>query len=169
MKQLLILCFLITFTFPGFSQNEAASKTTTYYFIRHAEKDRSDKTNKNPHLTEAGKKRAEHWSNIFKHIKFDAVYSTGYNRTKETAKPTAAKNGVELILYHPRNLNKERFLNDTEGKTVLVVGHSNSTPTFVNSILGYKKYDHIDDRNNGNLYIITIIDEKISDQVLEIN
>ncbi len=169
MKQLFIVFFLLIFTFPSFSQNEESAKTTTYYFIRHAEKDRSDKTNKNPHLTEVGKKRAEHWNNILKHIKFDAVYSTGYNRTKETAKPIAIKNELELILYHPRNLDKEAFLNNTKDKTVLIVGHSNSTPTFVNSILGYKKYEHIDDNNNGNLYIITIIDGKITDQVLEIN
>ncbi|PIA77692.1 phosphoglycerate mutase [Gaetbulibacter sp. 4G1] len=169
MKQLFIIGFLLIFTFPSFSQTEESTKTTTYYFIRHAEKDRSDKTNKNPHLTEAGKKRAERWNNILKHVKFDAVYSTDYNRTRETAKPTATKNELELILYHPHKLDKEAFLSDTKNKTVLVVGHSNSTPTFVNSILGYKKYKHIDDNNNGNLYIVTIIDEKIIDQVLEIN
>ena len=169
MKQLFIVFFLLIFTFPSFSQNEESTKTTTYYFIRHAEKDRSDKTNENPHLTEVGKKRAEHWNSILKHIKFDAVYSTDYNRTKETAKPIAIKNELELILYHPHKLDKKTFLNDTKDKTVLVVGHSNTTPTFVNSILGYKKHENIDDSNNGNLYIITIIDRKITDQVLEIN
>lgn len=169
MKQVFILLLLLIFTFPSFSQTEESTKNTTYYFIRHAEKDRSDKTNKNPHLTETGKKRAEQWSKIFFNVKFDAVYSTDYNRTKETALPTATKNELELTLYHPFKLDKKTFLSNTKGKTVLIVGHSNTTPMFVNALLGFKKYEDIDDSNNGNLYIITIIDEKLSHQMLTIN
>jgi len=169
MKHVILFAFAILSISTSFSQEEITTETTTYYFIRHAEKDRSDKTNKNPHLTEIGKKRAAHWSEILKHVKFDAIYSTNYNRTKETAKPTATKNGLKLTLYHPFKLDKKTFLNDTENKTVLIVGHSNTTPMFVNSILGFKKYEDIDDGNNGNLYIVTMIDGKISDQVLIIN
>jgi len=43
------------------------------------------------------------------------------------------------------------------GKTVLVVGHSNTTPQFVNKIIGKEEYIDIDDLNNSNLYIVTII------------
>ncbi|WOD43131.1 SixA phosphatase family protein [Hwangdonia lutea] len=164
---LLFTCTLLsTLTF---SQEKTSIETSTYYFIRHAEKDRSDQTNKNPHLTEIGKKRAEHWSQILAHVKFDAIYSTDYNRTKETAQPTATKNGLELTLYHPYKLDKNSFLKDTQGKTVLVVGHSNTTPKFVNAILGFNKYEDINDSNNGNLYIVTVIDGKIAGQVLSIN
>ena len=60
-------------------------------------------------------------------------------------------------------------MNDTKGKTVLVVGHSNTTPAFVNAVIKQKKYQDIDDNNNGNIYIVTIIDGKISDTVLTIN
>jgi len=62
---------------------------TTYYLIRHAEKDRTDKTNKNPNLNEKGLERAKKWATYFKEIQLDAVYSTNYNRTQQTAKPTA--------------------------------------------------------------------------------
>ncbi len=168
MKYLFLFAFAILSS-TTFSQEKIASEASTYYFIRHAEKDRTDKTNKNPHLTEIGKKRATSWSKIFSNIKFDAIYSTDYNRTKETAQPTATKNGLELTIYHPYKLDTKTLLNDTENKTVLIVGHSNTTPMFVNSILGYKKHEDIDDSNNGNLYIITVIDGKTSDQVLTIN
>ncbi|MFD1162026.1 histidine phosphatase family protein [Hwangdonia seohaensis] len=164
--------FLFTFALLStltFSQEKTAAETSTYYFIRHAEKDRSDQSNKDPHLTEAGKKRALNWSDVFSNIKFDAVYSTDYKRTKETALPTATKNGLKLTLYNPYKLDKKIFLNDTKGKTVLVVGHSNTTPMFVNEILGFKKHEDIDDSNNGNLYMVTIIDGKIADQVLTVN
>lgn len=170
MRSLLILCFIVVFSLPSFSQNvEDKHETTTYYFIRHAEKDRSDKTNRNPNLTEAGKTRAIHWSEIFQNIKFDAVYSTQYNRTIQTATPTAEKNNLELQYYDPRTLYSEDFSKATRGKTVLVVGHSNTTPAFVNMILKDRKYPDIDDNNNGNLYIVTISEGHITDLVLTLN
>lgn len=172
MKSLITLLLVITLSFPSFAQEKmekTESATTTYYLIRHAEKDRSDKTNRNPDLTEAGKTRAIHWSEIFQNVKFDAVYSTKYNRTMQTATPTAKKNELELEFYDPRALYSDDFAKATKGKVVLVVGHSNTTPAFVNMILKEKKYKDIDDNNNGNLYIITISEGKIIDQVLTIN
>ncbi|WP_282042951.1 histidine phosphatase family protein [Winogradskyella flava] len=148
---------------------EKSHKTTTYYLIRHAEKDRSDKTNRDPHLTEDGLKRAENWANILKDVKFDMVYSTDYNRTKETATPTARANNVEVTYYDPRNMNSKEFIETTKGKTVLVVGHSNTTPMFTNSLLGEKKYEMIADDNNANLYIVTITKDSKTSSVLKID
>ena len=157
MKRLFILCFAIFLALPSYaqeSQNEV--ETTTYYFIRHAEKDRSDKANRDPNLTQEGILRAAKWSLVFENVDFDAVYSTNYNRTKQTAQPTAEKQGLEVQIYDPRQLFSEEFANRTKGQTVLVVGHSNTTPAFVNAVLGKKKHDNIDDNNNANLYIVTI-------------
>lgn len=166
MKQLLLLAFVFLTIQPVFSQNENENTTSTYYFIRHAEKDRSDLSNRNPHLIEIGKQRAEHWSNVLKNIEFDAVYSTEYHRTIETASPTALKNNIEITFYDPSNIENREFLNSTKGKSVLVVGHSNTTPDFVNKLLGKEKYKHIDDSNNANLYIVTIFKDTISDTLL---
>lgn len=157
MKQLLTLILLIAFIGPVSAQETTASnQTSTYYFIRHAEKDKSDKSNKNPDLIMEGVLRAAKWSLVFDNLKFDAVYSTDYNRTRNTAKPTAEKNGLDITIYDPRNIDVKTFLETTKGKTVLVVGHSNTTPMFVNSILGTKKYQSIDETNNANLYIVTV-------------
>lgn len=143
--------------------------TTTYYFIRHAEKDRTDPSDKNPHLTDVGNARAKTWSNILGEVKFDAVYSTDYNRTRETAQPTASKNNLEIKIYDPNTIDAKSFMQETKGQNVLIVGHSNTTPAFVNKIIGHKKYEDIDDSNNGNLYIVTVTGDTISDQVLTIN
>ncbi|OUS00735.1 phosphoglycerate mutase [Flavobacteriales bacterium 33_180_T64] len=169
MKSLFTLLLIITFSLPSFSQENKTDNTTTYYLIRHSEKDQSDKTNRDPNLTEVGKTRAERWSAIFQNVAFDAVYSTNYNRTKQTAQPTAKKNELELSFYDPRALYSEDFAKATKGKTVLVVGHSNTTPAFVNMILGEKKHKDIDHNNNGNLYIVTISEGNVTDQVLTIN
>jgi broad specificity phosphatase PhoE len=150
-------------------EKQAAQTTTTYYLIRHAEKDRSDKTNRNPILTAKGLQRAQKWANTFKDVKFDAVYSTDYNRTKETASPTAKANNLELEFYNPNNLEIEDFIAKTKGKTVLIVGHSNTIPEFTNRLLGNKKHSDIADDNNANLYIVTQTGNMQSSAVLVVD
>jgi len=170
---------LILSCFYGCAQSESNTKTTTetessgtittYYFIRHAEKDRSDPNNSNPNLTEKGKARAANWAKILKNIDFDAIYSSNYNRTKETGQPLATQNNLEIKIYDANNLNDQQFQNATKGKTVLVVGHSNTTPQFANAVLGENKYGEMDDSDNTGLYIVTIIDGETSSQLLSID
>jgi len=153
MKKFLILCVLFFITLNIQSQE---SETTTYYLIRHAEKIRKDKSNKDPELTKQGHSRAENWRVVFENIDFDFVYSTKYHRTIQTAEPTAKKENLDILFYNPSNLFDADFKAKTKGKTVLVVGHSNTTPQFVNDILGKHLYEQIDDSNNDNLYIVTV-------------
>ncbi|MEM6686785.1 MAG: phosphoglycerate mutase family protein [Bacteroidota bacterium] len=167
----LSLCFVVT----CFAQQKRAipqAEATTasvYYLIRHAEKDRSDKSNKNPDLTEKGKERAAKWAAIFENVPFDAVYSTDYNRTQQTAQPTATAKELSIQSYNPYQLKMTTFLSETKGKTVLIVGHSNTTPAFVNRLIGKETYESIADDNNGNVYIVTITETSKSVQVLTIN
>ncbi len=142
---------------------------TTLYFIRHAEKDRSNPENKNPHLTTTGLNRAQYWSEIFKNVKFDAIYSTDYNRTIETAKPTANSNNITIQIYDAIQLDTRNILENNKGNNVLIVGHSDTTPKFVNKFLGTDSYLDIDDSNNGNLYILTITDTMVTDLLLTVN
>ena len=143
-------------------------EVTTYYLIRHAEKDLSDKSNRNPHLTEVGKVRAQAWKTIFKEVTFDKIYSTGYHRTQETAAPTAEDHQLNVEDYDPRNLYSPNFKKATQGKTVLVVGHSNTTPYLANKISGVQNYADIDERIHGNLYIIQCIGDTVTTQLLSI-
>lgn len=174
MKTLFTLFFVISFSLLSCNEGQnnkdiKESETTTYYFIRHAEKDRTDTTNKNPDLNESGLKRADKWADYFKNIKLDAIYSTNYNRTQQTAQPTAKNKNLKILDYDPSTLYSNDFAKATKGKIVLVVGHSNTTPAFVNMVLGEKKYEDIDDNDNSQLFIVTISGEKITDQVLSIN
>ena len=137
--------------------SEEAVKTTTYYLIRHAEKDRSDQANKDPMLTDEGNARAERWSAYFDSISLDAVYSTKYLRTVMTATPTATKKSLDVLPYDPSNLYDEDFKSATVEKTVLVVGHSNTTPAFVNKIIGDSTFGDMKDTDNASLYVVTII------------
>ena len=141
MKKYLLVLIISCIALNFYAQE--TSPPTTYYFMRHAEKDRSDKTNKNPDLTKKGNNRAENWSIVFENVDFDLIYSTKYNRTIQTAKPTATKQNIEIQYYSPSHLNDEDFKLKTNGKTVLVVGHSNTTPQFVNDIFRSNNQFHV--------------------------
>lgn len=166
MKNTLLLIFAFIFLTSCTSKE---TETTTYYLIRHAEKDRTDKTNRNPNLNENGLKRAKKWAEYFKNIDIDAVYSTNYNRTIQTATPTAKSKNLEIINYNPRKMYDSIFEQNTKGKTVLVVGHSNTTPVFANKILGEKKYEFMNDNDNSSLFIVTIKENTKTSKIEKIN
>ena len=165
MRNVLILLLSLLVQFSSYSQSEE----TNLYFIRHAEKDRSEAGLKDPHLTEKGKQRAQNWANVLKHVSLDAIYSTDYFRTKETAEPIANSKQLDILLYNPRSLDLNKFMEENIGKSVLIVGHSNSTPTLVNKIIGQDKYSQINDDNNSNLYIVNIRENHITDFLLVVD
>ena len=67
--------------------------------------------------------------------------------------------GNEIILYNPSTIDYKKFIIDNLWKTVLVVGHSNTIPTFANEVLGENIYEQIEDSNNSNLYVINFCNE----------
>lgn len=156
-KYFLLLLLIGQFVF---SQN----KTTTLYFIRHAEKvDNS----KNPDLSTVGLERAKHWNAVLSGVVFDAIYSTDFTRTIQTATPTANAQNITITKYDPKTIDFDKFKTDNLGKTILIVGHSNSTPEFVNKLLNQNMYPMIEDTTFGNLYILTINGAIINHQLLK--
>ena len=143
--------------------------TSVYYFIRHAEKDRSDSTNKNPSLTIQGLERAKKWALFFKDKNIAAVYSTNYKRTQQTALPIAKEQNLEIIGYTTKELISEKFIANNKGKNIVIVGHSNTTPELVNSLLGEKKYEDIADSENNNVFIVTLKKNKTTAKREKVN
>ncbi len=154
---LLSLVFLLSFSCKSDKKEERQidAETTVYYLIRHAEKDRSINSD-DPGLKEEGIKRADNWASYFATIDIDLIYSTNYKRTQQTAQPIAAQKNIEILSYDPRKMYDEVFQETTKNKNVLIVGHSNTTPAFVNTILGKQEYQQIDDKDNGKLFIVTL-------------
>jgi broad specificity phosphatase PhoE len=167
MKKTFVTISIILFAFIIQAQeNNKTSEVSAYYFIRHAEKLNIESSD--PELSIEGELRAKNWAEIFSNISFDAIYSTDYIRTRSTALPIAQSKDLELILYHPGKMDYDKFMSETKGKTVLIVGHSNTTPEFVNKIIGIEKYQLIDHETYGNLYIVEITECSISDILLNL-
>ena len=105
-KIILFICFIFTFSLNAQSHDDTTC--TSIYLIRHAEKDRTDSNNSNPHLNSLGKERSLRWKTFFKNIEFDEFYSTNYHRTIETIKPIS--NGREIVIYNPSTINYKDFI-----------------------------------------------------------
>lgn len=149
--------------------NSGENITSTYYLIRHAEKDRSDSENVDPELNQKGLGRAMHWAEILNEVGLDAIYSTDFNRTSMTAAPSSVKQNIDVQYYDPRTIDIEQFKADNLNKKVLVVGHSDTTPDFANKLIGEEKYSQIDDSENGSLFIVQIVNGVATDTKLLFN
>ena len=136
----------------------AEAEISRYYLIRHAEKDRSDPSNRDPELTPEGQARAQRWMQYFDSISLDAVYSTNYNRTRSTATPTAESKGLTIIPYEIKDVFSKEFKAKTRGRNVLVVGHSNTTTPLANYLLGSERFPDMDDNDNSSLFVVTFKD-----------
>ena len=97
------------------------------------------------------------------------IFSTNYKRTIATASPTAISKKLKIKLYDAKKLYSNEFQKITKGKTVLIVGHSNTTPQFVNKIIGKQKYTEINEANFSNLFIINLSQDSKTDVLLKIN
>lgn len=101
---------------------------TTIYIVRHAEKDVSDPKNQDPELSVEGRERAEALANKLKGVKLDAVFTTKYKRTSQTAYYSAKNSKVEIQTYDAHDFSGFAELVKTKhgGHKVLIVGHSNT-------------------------------------------
>ena len=156
MRLLKVLCFLfcaqVSYT-QTLGSNDALSESV-YYFIRHAEKDRSNPENKNPELNQQGKIRALNWLYFFRDIPLKKIYSTNYNRTIQTVKQIAEEKKIPISYYSPENIDVENFKKQNKNMSILVVGHSNTTPELVNLIIGENKFEKMNDNDNSSLFVI---------------
>ena len=169
MKKLLSVLFIILWAVSAQAQVPTESNLTTFYFIRHAEKNTSNPADKDPDLVEEGVLRADAWSKVFKLVDFDFIYTTDYKRTHNTALPIAEQKRLPLTFYSPNDFDSVRFMKKNFGKTVLIVGHSNTVPSMVNALIGKNQYKQINETNYANLYIINITESgEIIHQLLAI-
>lgn len=162
MKQLFTLVFL---SFLVLTAINGDAQTSTFILMRHAEKDTSAQGSTmmqaDPKLSPEGEARAARVPEALKAFSPDAIYSTNFIRTKSTVTPLAKKTGKEIQVYDHRNLKgfAEELLK-MEGKTVVVAGHSNSTPMLVNLLLKENKFPNLDESVYDTYWIVTVKDGK---------
>jgi 2,3-bisphosphoglycerate-dependent phosphoglycerate mutase len=125
---------------------------TVVVLVRHGEKvdDSVD-----AQLSEKGKARAQALGALLKDAGIDAVYSTDFTRTRETARPTAERISKPVEIYNTDDLGGFAKRLRARGGRALVVGHSNTTPELVR-LLGGDAGPPIDDGEYDRLYLLVL-------------
>lgn len=124
------------------------------YLVRHAEKE-NDGT-KDPSLSQQGQVRATYLAQLLNDVKLDAIYSTPYRRTTETAAPVFNQSGLDSLTSYAGNDLEDvaQKIHATQG-TYLIVGHSNTTPQLV-SILIQRDVAPLEESDFDRLYKVTL-------------
>lgn len=123
------------------------------FVVRHAE--RADPKDDASLLSAAGKRRAETLRHVLSAVALKAVYCTEYERTRQTAAPTAKAQGVS-----PTVLSSEdgKGLAEALGKLkpeedALVVGHTDTIPDLLKA-LGVERPVALDSGDYDNLFLV---------------
>ena len=160
--KILLLFIIVSFENPS-------DECSKIYLIRHAEKVRTDKSDRDPDLNNKGFIRAENWKDYFFDKDISKIYSTNYKRTVKTVKPLAENKNLEIIIYSPDDVVYQDFLDSSVGENTIVVGHSNTIPNFVNNLINEDYYDQIDDLTNSNLYIVSLCNSSINHKLITVD
>ena len=130
-------------------------KSTTYYIVRHAEKEQGSTMLSDPPLSAEGEKQAMDLKNYLQDKKVRTIYTTNYARTIATAEPLRKQLGLTLKMYDPRKNGQlvEELKSISDGN-VLVVGHSNTVDDVVNGLLGTSQLTDLPDSEYGNVFIV---------------
>jgi broad specificity phosphatase PhoE len=155
--QAIIIYTAIAVGLAWFFESQA---TTTMIFVRHAEKALIPVGD--PGLSPEGQVRAAELARQLVDADvvagIDAIYSTPYRRTIETAQPIADALGLVINQYDPDDNEAvlAKILRNHKGKIILVVGHSNTLPTLIADLGASKKVPPIAELEYDNIYLISI-------------
>jgi broad specificity phosphatase PhoE len=117
-------------------------RDTVIIVVRHAERANDDPVD--PSLSAEGLLRAQELAKVLADTKVNAIYTSQFRRTKQTAEPLALANGITIqerpitganLPTYAASLADEIRLNH-RGQTVLVVNHSNTVPDIVTALSG---------------------------------
>lgn len=105
------------------------------YITRHAEK-QDEKDNRDPNLSKQGKARAQHIAEMLANININHLFSTPYNRTKQTLTPLSQHKNITITEYDPTE--QEAFIHQIKNnycnQTLVIAGHSNTVPSILQDL-----------------------------------
>lgn len=145
---------------------------TTYILLRHAEKDTtatgSTTMQANPPLSQQGQDRAEKLKMVLKDYTINQIYTTHFIRTINTVAPLAKKYNLGIQKYDHKKLSDfANQLLQIENKTIVIVGHNTTTPALVNLLIKQNKFVALDEREYNKIFIVTIVNNNSSVNVIE--
>ncbi|MGI4819569.1 MAG: histidine phosphatase family protein [Janthinobacterium lividum] len=130
----------------------AAPPVTTIYLVRHGEKDLTPGV-ADPALTPAGEARAQALSRQLARRHPAALFTTDTRRTRTTLAPLAQATNLTPLVYDAKQPDAlaTRIQQEYAGRTVVVVGHSNTLLPLLKALgvtelvaeIKDEEYDHL--------------------------
>ncbi len=164
MRRSTFLLSLVMLAVTGGPISARQGPATTIVFVRHAEA-AGGTDPRDPTLSPAGQERAKALVKALSSSGVAAVYTSQYNRTRMTGEAVAAAASVTATavpvvrasLVADAEALIARIVKEHAGKTVLVVGHSNTVPLMVQEATGVA-VDPIAETEFDRMYVVTIRD-----------
>ena len=141
--------------------SNAYAEPSKIYLVRHAEK---VTTVRDGDLTEQGQQRAQNVAHMLKSAGINAIYSTDYKRTQQTAAPLAQSLNLKVQSYNPRELKVFAENLKQQSGVIMVVGHSNTTPYLVRLLGGEAK--DMTEKEYTRLYQLSFSGDKVNTVLL---
>jgi broad specificity phosphatase PhoE len=150
---ILILAFGLT------SCSRPHQSSTLILIVRHAEK--ASEADDSP-LTETGEKRAQVLIRVAEEAGTNAIYTSQYKRSHDTAKPLSDRLGIAVTempvnLQSPGDYGKKLakdILEKHSGQTVIVIGHGNTIAATIEGLTG--RAAPIGEVAYGDLFSVTV-------------
>lgn len=136
-----ILFALLLALLPGLAHAVPPAPTYPVYVVRHLN---TPEGQPDPDLLPEGRAAAIALADMMETDQFQgarrpvAIYVSDYKRTRQTAAPTAARLGLNLTIYDPRDTPGLIARVRREPGPVLIVGHSNTVPDIVAALGGLR-------------------------------
>lgn len=167
MKSLLTLA-IILLSLSAFATTPLLPLDSTQFIkiilVRHAERANNDTDSE---LSQSGIDRANRLAAMLKDIKMDELYATPFKRTRGTLEPIAKKIKKDITPFKTNDINAfAETLRKKWGKTILVAGHSNTTPNLVNLLIKEERFRQMEEADYGKIFIVTIHKSGAADVVV---
>lgn len=166
-KKTALSLFLIAFLVTAACEQQPGD-VTTFILVRHAEKV-NDGT-EDPELTSEGQSRAMRLAFMLRDTPLQAIYSTGFRRTQNTAKPIADMKNMEVLPYEANKPGEiSKMLQQHKGGIVLVTGHSSNIPWTANLLLGREMFRDYPESQYGTILIVSVGKTNEGSSVVRLN
>ena len=142
---------------PAAPKAKVKPLVTTVYLVRHAEKDTTGNP-PDPALSAVGQVRALALRQTLLKRRPEALFTTDTKRTRATLAPLAEATKLEPQVYDGRRtyLLAERIRKDYAGKSVVVVGHSNTVLPLIEELGGTPPVEEIADSEYDYLFTVRL-------------
>ncbi len=163
-----LLFFIVAISFSNTIVAQSETPVTRIYIVRHAEKE----AGKDPALTSEGIIRAGDLMRALKNESVQKIYVSRTRRSQMTGDSMRIQLGIDTVHYTADTLCDNLISTIMEhrdfGKTILIIGHSNTIPKIIRKlgVLDYPQAD-LPDNEFDNLFLVTYKKEKAIVKVMK--